>query len=866
MNESGPEVVAERNHAGTSLIRNQHSMNESGPEAVASVNEAGETRVYGIRHHGPGSARSLRSALEEFRPDMVLIEGPADADPLVPHIAADTMEPPVALLGYVADEPARAAFWPYAVFSPEWQALRYAVGNGIPVRFCDLPAATALAVDNRGGGRDALAELAAAGGYDDAERWWDAVVESSTEAGTFPAITEAMAALRETALTVPPSDISAPEPGKAADESATTGARALHHPNGAIDAHDPVGAADGRTVPGAGGYSGATGESRVSEADETLRPVDAPNDPVDVLPRVTGDAAEDGSGVDAGPDPLVLDRHTLVREAHMRQMLRQARKDGGRRIAVVCGAWHAPALCDPLGPANADQRLLKGLPKVKAKLTWVPWTHSRLAAASGYGAGITSPGWYHHLFTVTEHPIASWLTKVARLLRGHDLPVSSAHIIEAVRLAETLAVLRSRPLAGLSEVTEATRAVLCEGDDTVLRLVGAELVVGEALGAVPADTPTVPLEADLRAQARSLRLKQEALSRSLDLDLRKDRDIAKSRLLHRLRLLGLHWGVPATGAAGSTGTFREAWELRWEPEFAVRVIEASRWGTTVQAAAEAKILDTAGRDGSGVAELTDALEFALLAELPGALDGLIRRLGSAAAIDHDITHLLAALPGVLRTLRYGDVRGTDTSALAQVADSMLVRICAGLPAAVTGLGDDTAAALRAQLDGLNTAIHTRDDPESTERWLVALARLADRPDIHGMLTGRVVRLLCDAGRFEPEEASRRLAAALSVGNTAAAKAAWVDGFVGGRGLVLVHDRALLCLIDDWLAGLTGDQFMEVVPLLRRTFGAFESGERRAIGSAVRDSGSRAPAARAEIDDERGRIVLRAVADILGVPA
>ncbi|MFI1463379.1 DUF5682 family protein [Nocardia carnea] len=839
-------------------------MSESGPEAEASVSESSETRVYGIRHHGPGSARSLRSALEEFRPDMVLIEGPADADPLVPHIAADTMEPPVALLGYVADEPARAAFWPYAVFSPEWQALRYAVGNGVPVRFCDLPAAIALAVEDRGGGRDALAELAAAGGYDDAERWWDAVVESSTDAGTFPAITEAMAALRDTALTEPPSDISGAEPSKAADESATTATRELHHPNGTNDAHHSVGAADGRTVPGAGADAGASGESPVPEADKTLHPVDVPDDPADLSPRVTDDAAEDGSGVDAGPDPLVLDRHTLVREAHMRQVLRQARKDGARRIAVVCGAWHAPALCDPLGPANADQRLLKGLPKVKAKLTWVPWTHSRLAAATGYGAGVTSPGWYHHLFATTEHPIASWLTKVARLLRGHDLPVSSAHIIEAVRLAETLAALRSRPLAGLSEVTEATRAVLCEGDDTVLRLVGAELVVGEALGAVPAETPTVPLEADLRAQARSLRLKQEALSRTLDLDLRKDRDIAKSRLLHRLRLLEVHWGVP--GASGSTGTFREAWELRWEPEFAVRVIEASRWGTTVQAAAEAKILDTAGRDDSGVTELTDALEFALLAELPGALDGLIRRLGSAAAIDHDITHLLAALPGVLRTLRYGDVRGTDTSALAQVADSMLVRICAGLPAAVTGLGDDTAAALRAQLDGLNTAIHTRDDTESTERWLAALARLADRSDIHGMLAGRVVRLLCDAGRFESDEASRRLAAALSIGNTAAAKAAWVDGFVGGRGLVLVHDRALLRLVDDWLAGLTGDQFMEVVPLLRRTFGAFESGERRAIGSAVRDTGPGVPAARAEIDSERGALVLRAVADILGVPA
>ncbi|NUP30017.1 MAG: hypothetical protein HOQ44_25620, partial [Nocardia sp.] len=549
------------------------------------------------------------------------------------------------------------------------------------------------------------------------------------------------------------------------------------------------------------------------------------------------------------------------------QVLRKARRDGARRIAGVCGAWHAPALQEPLGPAAADNRLLKGLPKVKATLTWVPWTHSRLAAASGYGAGVVSPGWYHHLFSETERPVASWLTKVAGVLRGHDLPVSSAHIIEAVRLAETLAALRARPSAGLSEVTEAARAVLCEGDETMLRLVGTELVVGEALGTVPPEAPTVPLDADLRAAARTLRLKQEALARTLDLDLRKERDIARSRLLHRLRLLGVHWGTPGAGTVRSTGTFRETWELRWEPEFAVRVIEASRWGTTVRGAAEAKILDTAAQPGSGVTELTDALEFALLADLPGALDGLIARLDSAAAVDHDMTHLLAALPGVLRTLRYGDVRGTDTSALVHVADGMLVRICAGLPAAVTGLGDDTAAALRDQLDTATTAIHTRDHTESTDQWLAVLARLADRPDVHGLLVGRAVRLLCDADRFDTDEAARRLAAALSIGNTAPAKAAWVDGFVGGRGLVLVHDRALLRLIDDWVTGLSEDQFVEVVPLLRRTFGAFESGERRAIGEAVRTGGPAATTAAAlDVDSERGLLALRTVAEILGVSA
>lgn len=879
---------------------------DSAPDIRYGTTQSGPaTRVFGIRHHGPGSARSLRTALERFRPDTILIEGPADADPLVGYVAAEGMSPPVALLAYVPDMPAKAAFWPYAVFSPEWQALRYAVENDVPVRFCDLPASAALAAEDEPGDRiDPLAELAAAGGYDDAERWWDAVVESVADADAFDAITEAMGALREAAergqfaigTATGTSEDHAPDdrrlgpPAHGRDAAPDVQTRASSAAGDTVDAIGREVTAREPTRPEGTGTSADVSPDDAPDfqthdsatAGDSVGGKDAVREPI--TPEGTGttaDASLDGAtagdtvGAAIGPEDTArepirfdgIDAHTLRREAYMRQTMRKALKEGSQRLAVVCGAWHAPALTGKLGPATADTKLLKGLPKVKATLTWVPWTHSRLASTSGYGAGITSPGWYHHLFTETEQPIARWLTKVAGVLRAHDLPVSSAHIIESVRLADTLAVLRARPLAGLSEVTEAVRSVMCAGDETMLRLVATELVVGEALGGVPEGTPTVPLDADLRARIRTLRLKQEALSRNLDLDLRKEREVERSRLLHRLRLLGIDWGTPTTGEVRSTGTFRESWTLQWRPEFAVSIIEASRWGTTIGTAAEAKILETASRADATVGDLTGALEVALLADLGGATDGLITRLESAAALDHDVTHLLAALPGLTRTLRYGDVRGTDTKALAHVADGLLVRICAGLPGAVTGLDTEAAEQLRSQIDAAHTAIHTRDDDWATGEWLAALRRLADRDDVHGALVGRAVRLLVDAGRIDESDSARRLSAALSIGNTAAAKAAWIDGFLGGRGLLLVHDRELLRLIDDWLRGLDDDMFVEILPLLRRTFGAFESGERRAIGQAVRDGG--VLAARTDdgtaFDIERGLVAMRTVADILGVP-
>ncbi|WP_243718155.1 DUF5682 family protein [Actinomadura sp. 7K534] len=744
--------------------------------------------VYGIRHHGPGSARALRGALEEFKPDAVLIEGPPEADPIVALAGEPGMVPPVALLAYspaTGGAPAgagagagagdrgdgrKAAFWPFAEFSPEWQAIRYALGAGVPVRFCDLPAAHQLVPspgaeedsepedaekesaekDRAGEGEappepaegirlDPLGWLAKAAGYDDAERWWDDVVEHRGGGPSpFPAIAEAMAELRE---------------------------QLAELPEGAASAGLP-------------------------------------------------------------PGHLLREEQ---REAHMRRTLRRTLKEGHERVAVVCGAWHVPALRAKV-PAAHDDRTLRGLPKAKVAMTWVPWTHGRLSGRSGYGAGVRSPGWYHHLFTAPDRPVERWLTAAARVLRDEDLHVSSAHVIEAVRLAEALAALRGRPLAGLDEVTEATRAVLCEGADLPVELIQRRMVVGERLGAVPERTPMVPLQRDLQAQQRRLRLKPSALDKEQDLDLRRPVDLERSRLLHRLRLLHVDWGVPAeTGR--SKGTFRETWTLAWRPEFDVELIEASAWGTTVRGAATARA-ESAATGAGTLADLTSVAERCLLADLGDALPTVMRVLADRAAVDTDVAQLMSAMPALVRALRYGDVRGTPTGPLRTVVDGLVVRICVGLPPAVTGLDDDAAREFLGHVDAVHGALALLAEDGHIERWRRTLEGLVARPEsLHGLIEGRLTRLLLDAGRLH--DAADRMARAVSTGTAPARAAAWVEGFLSGGGLILMHDTALLRLVDDWIAGLPGDSFTDVLPLLRRTFGAYADAERRAIGERLR---------------------------------
>ncbi|MFJ2576393.1 DUF5682 family protein [Kitasatospora aureofaciens] len=770
-----------------------------------------DVTLLGIRHHGPGSARAVAAALAQLRPDAVLIEGPPEADGIVGLAAEKDLVPPVALLAHAVDDPSRAAFWPYAEFSPEWVAIRYAVERELPVRFIDLPAAYGFgdALDT-GDGRaagdapdtdepaaDPVALLAEAAGHDDPERWWEDVIEhrapGADALAPFAAVAEAMAALREEGL----------------------------------------------------------GESR----------------------------------------------RDLLREAHMRQRIRAARRAGYARIAVVCGAFHVPALAAMPTVAH-DRALLAELPKkARTDITWVPWTHRRLSQAAGYGAGVESPGWYHHLFTVEGDPVPHWLARAADLLRAEDHPVSSAHVIEAVRLARTLAVLRGRPLAGLTETLDAVRAVLCDGSDVALELVRDRLVVGDALGEVPDAAPAVPLQRDITRLQRTLRLKPAATPRDLDLDLRKDTDAARSRLLHRLRLLGVDWGVPARSAVASTGTFRETWRLCWQPEYAVRIAEAAQWGTTVEEAAVAKAIAkaTSTARATELAELTALVETCLLAGLPAALPAVMRVLADLAALATDVAHLAGALPALVRALRYGDVRGTDHGALGAAATGLADRICVGLPPACVGLDAESSAAMRGRLDEVHGAIgllaaggaeanaaeadaaeaDAEDAAGLAGRWAAALRSLARREPAGGpatgapgLLRGRAVRLLLDDGRLDSDEAGRRLRLVLSAANAPADAAGWIEGFLAGGGALLLHDPRLLALLDEWLTGVSGEAFTDVLPLLRRTFAGLEAGVRTTIGARVAsgplDAEPLAEPAAGELDRARADAAVPVMALLLGV--
>jgi len=753
-----------------------------------------QLNILGIRHHGPGSARMLLRALQEIKPDAVLIEGPPDAADVLPLAAELGMVPPVAILVYDPETPSDGAYYPFAEFSPEWQAIRWGFANKAEVRFIDLPqslrppiAAAARAEDNREQPDpaatpeeishaeqrlDPLEALARAAGFPDGEAWWGRLIEER---------------------------------------------RGDEHP---LDVF------------------GAIGEAMTSARSAF------------------------------GPTPR--DAEEPAREAHMRKSIRAAIKDGYERIVVICGAWHVPVLTPGSLKniaAKADDEILKRLTKRKTAATWIPWTYDRLSFQSGYGAGVASPGWYEHLWMHHDHVSARWLTKVARFMREEDLDASPASVIESVRLAESLAAMRGRSIAGLDELSEATLSILCHGNPLPMRVIEKKLIVGNRLGDIPENAPSVPLQRDLSAQQKSLRLKLSADDIELDLDQRKEIDLARSRLLHRLAILDIPWGTRAADQKQRASTFHEVWKLQWKPEFAVAVIEAARWGNTVADAAAACVKDRA-RIAQELSELTELLDHVMLADLARTIESLISRIQSLSAVAAGIGTLMDALPPLARILRYGNVRKTDAALVEPLVAGLLARICAGLLPACASLDDDAAGEMRDRIDAVSAVVSTLARSDFTEPWQAELRKLGDA-SIHGLVAGRAWRVLVDAQACDSDAAATRISLALSPGNDPANSSAWVEGFLSGSGAILVHDERLLAIIDAWVCSLPDATFEQVCPIARRTFSTFEKPERRMIGERLkRGVGAPRPAQGATADDydhARGQLVDPVLKLILGEP-
>jgi hypothetical protein len=511
--------------------------------------------------------------------------------------------------------------------------------------------------------------------------------------------------------------------------------------------------------------------------------------------------------------------HTRTREAWMRSTLRDL--DGRyRKLAVVCGAWHVPALDRPRWAAEqkADKQLIKACTKAKIAGVWVPWSYQRLSMSSGYGAGIQAPMWYEHLWEHPEESENHWLIRAARLLRTKGYDISTAHVLEALNLARSLAYLRGYEATGLSDLEQAIEAVWLKGEHTPLDYIRQELITGQVYGQVSGTRFQPPLVLEFFQVLKQLKWTKlqeasRATKQTVTLDLRTPLDLGRSQWLYRWLLLGLGWATRAEDRDQyRRGSFAETWYLQWDADHTFDLIKASTHGSTFAEAVPACIRH--GLDANTtLEERVQLLGYTLRADLPELVDELLSYVEQQSVSEASVFALIPMLPVLIVQVRYESIRVRDRERLGLLVQYLVNLAIARFTSQCLQLDRSGAETGIAQLNTLTFVLRQLRDAALTMQWYRTVLELT-RPPFHALLRGKASQLVYThaPGLLPLVEMVHQ---ELSTTQPPAEVCDWLEGYLWDGATNLLNERGVAQLFTTWLTTLPEDEFLNLLPLLRR---------------------------------------------------
>ena len=630
-------------------------------------------KFFGVRHLSPAAAYHLRQALDRAQPRLVLVEGPSDLNDQMEWLCHPETEFPAAILAYTKTPPVRTVLWPFAIYSPEVQAILWAHEHGVECRFMDLPSSVFLAF--REGEENSLRHDFAVPPPSEREAVSDDIAQeapSKRELSPPQAVTEGVAQTTESVY------------------------QRLETLTG--EDHDTFWERNFEQIENFEEYQTTCNtfgiHLREASADDPRR------------------AAE-----------------TVVREAYMKRVVCQAIDAGisPEKIFCVCGAFHVAGLEGNAPMSDGEE---KSLPRAEACATLMPYSYYRLTTRSGYGAGNKAPAYFELLWEALHtgglgRAPYLYLTRLAAAHRRAGNLTSSAEVIEAVRLAQTLCAMRGSKYPSLSDLRDASVTTMGHGQFSELALAAADTEIGKKIGFLPQGVARTSVQEDFYRQLKELRLEKfrTAELQRLDLDLREKlnvksegaalADLRRSFFLHRLRVLGVHFAalLPSRQEGASWG---EYWELRWTPEAEIEIVESALMGDTIQGAAAFALKERADQSAS-LGEAASIFQDAFLCGMPAAAQhalSVLQGLGVDAAAIADVADTAARLSLVVR---YGDLRRFDAEPVVPLVKQLYLRACLTLAEACV-CDAQAAQAVTKAMDQLNTLQLSHDFLEEA-RWI-----------------------------------------------------------------------------------------------------------------------------------------------------
>ncbi|MCP3169352.1 DUF5682 family protein [Myxococcus qinghaiensis] len=740
-----------------------------------------QVHLFPVRHHSPRTTAVLGRWLERVKPEVVLIEGPCDASDLIDVLCDSETKPPIALLGYGTDDTPGSALWPFADYSPEYAALRWAKVNRARASFIDIPVGVSLGMDRH-------AETAG--------------VESE--------------------------DV--PE--------------AEHHEH--VPDEEPL----------TERFAREQGYRSFEELWEAL--FEAPDwTPEGFRPVLLAWA----DVLNAGPRP---DYHRW-RDAFMARKVLEVVASGVApdKVAVVAGAAHIAAfLARDVEPA-LEAKLPKAVP---CAVTVIPYSFPRLSEQLGYGAGNRAPHFYqkaHEAQCDFKRATLEVLIDFAAHLRMRGFTASLSDVLEAYRLAMTLADLREKSAPGLDELREATVATLCRGDATHVDSFLWKSVVGHQVGRVASRIGKNSLQAEFWRELDSRRLPSTDSPETFTLRLNNTVEVGSSVFLHRLRVAGIPYATLAAtgqqraspeeaGGQAALTRVRESWQAQWTPSTDVALVEKIVLGDSLEAVTTRVLqeqLDAAKTTGSAAEVLLESV----ITGCPQTMASALRACDTHAATDVDLPSLASAARALSGLVAYGTSRA-HTDAGDEAVTVLCQKTFSRALLRVRESCDCAPDALPSVVEALRTLHEVALAQPLADKagWLAEARELMGSSTVHPATSGLATGLLYLAHELSEAEVATIVGLRLSLAVAPEEGASWLEGFLGVNALVLVKNREVVKALDEFLTSIDPERFRQTLPVLRRALAVLGTTERRYLMEnvvAVRQLGEKGRAVKTVLEEK-----------------
>ncbi len=730
---------------------------------------------FGIRHLSPAGAYYVREFLNQIQPEYILVEGGSDLTSLLPDLTREDVILPAAIMAYSETVPIQTLLYPFAEYSPEYQAIRWGFENGKICRLIDLPSSVFLAFQQKKAER--LANLT--------------LKEETTEEETEEEKEEEKEELIET-----------------------------------FHVYDEL--------------EKAVGEDQESYWERKFEHCSS-------CAQYREAAEEYGRQLrELSEDSKLEWAETLLRERYMKYEIERAQKEAKKNseIVVVTGAFHVDGL-KTTEPMTKEE--IKILPSLPCKSTLMPYSYFRLSKRSGYGAGNKAPGYYELLWNVLQEQAISpesstsaaseYLCAIADYQRNYGHMVSSAEVIEAIRLSNALAAMKNSSAPVLSDLRDAAVTCMGHGHFSEISMATAFVEIGSKIGSLPDGVSRTLIQEDFYRQLKELKLEKyrTAVAQNLELDLRENTrvktekaaflDLNRSFFLHRLLALDISFVKPQERRQDNA-TWAESFVLQWTPEAEIQTIEAALKGDTVELAAAA-ILQEKLEQSKTIAEVANIIDQAGLCGMPKLLLAAVSYLQELSVDSVSLPEIGTAVEHLSGVIRYGTIRHIDSDPLKPVISQMLYRACLILLDSCQ-CNNDAVEAMILAIDRCNNAFKQLDFLESDD-WEKELVRLGDADNVNMQTAGFATAILLESGKISQEALAVQTQRRLSVGIPADLGAGWFEGLAKKNRYLLIASLNLWRNLSDYIDTLDEEEFRRALVFLRRAFSDFSSGQKCEIG-------------------------------------